>query len=69
MKMQEAPPKKAKTTLYMSEDDENMLNEVFIKRLRDKRKTDKSALLCEGIRLLYQMEMSEGEMNPPDNQK
>lgn len=51
--------KKAKTTIYMSEEDENMLTEIFIKRLRDKKKTDKSALLCEGIRLLYQLEMDE----------
>jgi hypothetical protein len=60
MTVQEPPSrcKKAKTTIYMSEEDENMLNEIFIKRLRDKRKTDKSALLCEGIRLLYQMEMA-----------
>lgn len=63
MTMQEAPPsKKAKTTIYMSEEDENMLNEIFIKRLRDKKKTDKSALLCEGIRLLYRMEVADGEL-------
>lgn len=42
--------KKAKTTIYMSEEDEDLLNEVFIKRLRDRNKTDKSSLLCEGIR-------------------
>lgn len=56
--MQEAEaPKKAKTTLYMSQDDEKLLDEVFIKRLRDRNKTDRSALLCEGIRLLYEKEM------------
>jgi hypothetical protein len=44
--------KKAKTTIYMSEEDEKSLNEVFIKRLRERNKTDRSALLCEGIRLL-----------------
>jgi len=42
-------PKKAKATIYMTEADENLLNEIFIKRLRDRRKTDKSALLCEGL--------------------
>jgi type I restriction enzyme M protein len=41
--------KKFKTTIYMSKEDEDLLNEVFIKRLRDRKKTDKSALLCEGI--------------------
>ena len=50
-------PKKAKTTIYMTEEDEILLNEVFIKRLRERRKTDKSALLCEGIRLLYEKEI------------
>jgi hypothetical protein len=50
-------PKKAKTTVYMTEEDETMLNEIFIKRLRERRKTDKSALLCEGIRLLYEKEI------------
>ncbi len=49
-------PKKAKTTIYMNEEEETMLNELFIKRLRDKKKTDKSALLCEGIRLLFKKE-------------
>jgi hypothetical protein len=32
-------------------------NELFIKRLRERRKTDKSALLCEGIRLLFEKEI------------
>jgi hypothetical protein len=50
-------PKKAKTTVYMTEEDETMLNEIFIKRLRERRKTDKSALLCQGIRLLYEKEI------------
>lgn len=49
--------KKAKTTVYMTEEEETMLNELFIKRLREKRKTDKSALLCEGIRLLFEKEI------------
>ena len=49
--------KKAKTTVYMSDDIETMLDEVFIKRLREKNKTDRSTLLCEGIRLLYEKEI------------
>lgn len=57
-----ATPKKAKTTIYMSEEDESMLDEIFIKRLREKKKTDRSALLCEGIRLLYQMEVANNEL-------
>jgi hypothetical protein len=55
---QTVAPKKAKTTIYMSEEDERLLNEIFIKRLREKNKTDRSALLCEGIRLLYEKEIA-----------
>lgn len=51
--------KKAKTTVYMTEEEEILLNELFIKRLRERRKTDKSALLCEGIRLLFEKEIGE----------
>lgn len=54
-------PKKAKTTVYMTEEEETMLNELFIKRLREKRKTDKSALLCEGIKILFKKEI--GQIN------
>lgn len=50
-------PKKAKTTVYMTDEEETLLNELFIKRLREKRKTDKSALLCEGIKLLFEKEI------------
>lgn len=49
--------KKTKTTVYMTEEEEILLNELFIKRLRERRKTDKSALLCEGIRLLFEKEI------------
>jgi hypothetical protein len=52
-------PKKAKTTVYMTDEEETLLNELFIKRLREKRKTDKSALLCEGIRLLFEKEIGD----------
>jgi len=48
--------KKIKTTIYLSESDEILLNEIYIKRLRDRNKTDKSALFCEGVRLLYLQE-------------
>lgn len=52
-----AANKKSKTTVYMSEEDEDLLNEIFIKRLRSRNKTDKSSLICEGIRLLYEKEV------------
>ncbi|MBP6869269.1 hypothetical protein KBC04_00075 [Candidatus Babeliales bacterium] len=51
------PNKKFKTSIYLSDEDEHMLDELFIKRMRDKNKTDRSALLCEGIRLLYEKEI------------
>lgn len=60
---QEQKIKKAKTTVYMSESDEQLLHELFIKRLRDKNKTDMSKLLCEGLRLLYQREMHSSNNN------
>lgn len=50
-------PKKLKTTLYMAEADEHLLDEIFIKRLRNRNKTDRSALICEAIRLLYEKEL------------
>ena len=48
--------KKMKTSVYLSLEDELILNELFIKRLRERDKTDQSALLCEGLRLLYAKE-------------
>ena len=51
--------KKSKTTLYMAAGDEELLNEIFIKRLRNRNKTDKSALICEAIRLLYEKELGQ----------
>ncbi|MGZ6250749.1 MAG: hypothetical protein ACXWL2_01870 [Candidatus Chromulinivorax sp.] len=48
---------KLKTTVYISPEDEHLLDELFIKRMKDKNKTDRSALFCEGIRLLYDKEI------------
>ena len=58
--------KKFKTTIYMTKEDEDLLNEVFIKRLRQRKKTDRSALLCEGIKLLYEKECKAIEGLPKD---
>lgn len=58
MKIQEKDfSKKLKTTVYIPNEIQILLDEIFIKRLRNRRKTDKSALLCEGIRLLYEKEI------------
>ena len=56
--------KKVKTTIYMTKEDDDLLNEVFIKRLRQRKKTDRSALLCEGIKLLYEKECKVNEEQP-----
>lgn len=57
--------KKTKASVYIPENDEKLLNEVFIKRLRNRTKTDRSSLLCEGIRLLYEKEI--GTTLPEDS--
>jgi hypothetical protein len=49
--------KKSKATLYLSEEDEILLDELFIKRIRERNKTDRSSLICEGIRLLFEKEI------------
>lgn len=49
---------KIKATYYLSEDDYSALTHVYIKRLQDKQKTDRSALIGEAIRLLYEKEMA-----------
>ena len=60
LRMEESTtPKKTKTSLYMSPEDERLLDEVFIKRLRERNKTDRSTIICEGIRLLYEKEIKE----------
>lgn len=49
--------KKSKTTIYMNEEVEKLLDEVFIKRIRDRKRTDRSTLISEGILLLYEKEI------------
>ena len=49
---------KIKATYYLTEDDHSALTHVYIKRLQNKQKTDRSALISEAIRLLYTKEMA-----------
>lgn len=56
--LESAMTKKTKTTVYIPENDEKLLDEIFIKRIRERNKTDRSSLLCEGIRLLYKKELA-----------
>ena len=50
---------KIKVTYYLSEEDHGALTDVYIKRLKSKQKTDRSALVSEAIRLLYKKEIAE----------
>lgn len=45
---------KIRTTVYFPESEYRMLNEIYTRRLLSNQKTDKSALICEAIRLLYE---------------
>lgn len=45
--------KKTRVTVYLTQEIENMLNELLIKDIRDNTKFGKSSLICEAIKLLY----------------
>ena len=45
---------KTRTTVYFPELEYRMLNEIYTRRLLSNQKTDKSTLICEAIRLLYE---------------
>jgi len=48
---------KIKATFYLSDHNNQLLTDVFIKRLQNRNKTDKSALIAEAIHLLYTREI------------
>lgn len=48
--------KKIKVTYYLSEEDHDALTEMYISRMQQKQKTDRSALVAQAIRLLYEQE-------------
>ncbi len=50
------PVKKIKVTHYLSEEDNDCLTNMYIKRLQEKRKVDKSALISQAIQLLWKRE-------------
>lgn len=50
--------KKNKLTLYLTEEEENLFNEIYIKRLKENKKTDRSALFAEAVSLLYSKELA-----------
>lgn len=50
---------KVKVTYYLTDEDNNALTDIYIKRLQSRQKTDKSALISEAIKLLYLRENQE----------
>jgi len=49
-------PKKTKTTIYIPEEIVILLDDVFINRMRQRKKVNRSKLICEAIRLLHDKE-------------
>ncbi len=49
--------RKSKATFYLTGEANTELTQVYIKYLQANQKIDKSALICEAIRLLYKQEM------------
>jgi hypothetical protein len=45
---------KSKATFYLGDQENKMLTQLFINSIRRNNKIDKSALVCEAIRLLYE---------------
>lgn len=50
--------KKNKLTLYLTEEEEALFNAIYIKRLKDNKKTDRSSLFAEAVELLYRAEVA-----------
>ena len=48
--------KKTKITLYLTEEAEHALTELYIHRLRKDRKTDRSLIVCDAFQALYERE-------------
>jgi hypothetical protein len=48
--------KKNKLTLYLTEEEEKKFNEIYISRLSNGKKCDRSALFAEAVDLLHQKE-------------
>ena len=48
--------KKNKLTLYLTEEEQKLFDEIFINRLKQKKKDDRSMLFAEAVRLLHQKE-------------
>ncbi len=53
---QQASGPKTKATYYLGKKEREMITTMYIKRLKRHGKGDRSALVCEAIRLLYEQE-------------
>lgn len=49
---------KNKVTFYLDEDTQDKLEEIIYQRKRQRRKTTKSALVCEALNMLYKKEIN-----------
>lgn len=61
------PPKhnnaaKSKATYYIGHEERAMITEIYIKKLKKFGKADRSALICQAIRLLYEREKEKTEL-------
>jgi len=50
------PQYNRKVTLYLTEEMYKAFNDIYAQRMLDNRKTDKSVLICEAIKLLCEQE-------------
>jgi hypothetical protein len=50
--------KKKKLTLYLTEAEERLFDDIYINRLKQKKKSDRSALFGEAVALLHKKEFS-----------
>jgi hypothetical protein len=55
------PQYNRKVTLYLTEEMYKAFNDIYAQRMLDNRKTDKSVLICEAIKLLYEKETKDKE--------
>lgn len=49
--------KKLKLTLYLTEEEHRLFDEIYIKRLKEGKKTDRSTLFSEAVKLLHKQEV------------
>jgi hypothetical protein len=50
--------KKNKLTLYLTAEEERLFNEIYIKRMKENNKTDRSSLFAEAVQLLHRKELA-----------